>query len=120
MLECSFLIPMTRDLEIADGLLHPRSTWKWLERELCAIFGAMTIAPGEYKGVWPSFVSKRRVSDRSKKYVVAIPRKRMPELRSILQDACLVFKQQCLYLSVAGHVEFIKAPVREKGSDDLS
>jgi len=74
----------------------------------------MTIAPGEYKGVWPSFLSKRKVSDRSKKYVVAIPRSRVPALRLILEDSCLIFKQQCLYLSVAGHVEFIKAPDEEK------
>jgi hypothetical protein len=117
MLECSFLIPVTRDLEIADGTSHPRAAWKWLERELCAAFGAMTIAPGEYRGVWPSFVSKRRVSDKSKKYEVANPRKRVPELRSILKSACLIFKQQCLYLSVAGHVEFIKAPIEETEGD---
>ena len=110
MPECSFLIPLQRDAEIADGKAHARSAWKWLHRELGLAFEAMTIAPGEYTGVWPSPLSKKNVSDKSKKYTIAIPRQRVQELRAILQKACVVFAQQSLYLSVAGNVEFIQAP----------
>lgn len=109
MKECSFLIPLRRDAEISDGDLHALVAWQWLEQELFKCFGGLTIAPGEYEGVWKSAVSQAKVGDRCRMYVVAMPESRLPELRSLLRKACVVFGQQCLYLSVAGDVEFIEA-----------
>jgi hypothetical protein len=37
----------------------------------------------------------------------AIPTRVIEELRNVLRQACTVFQQKCVYLSVAGHVEFI-------------
>jgi hypothetical protein len=49
----------------------------------------------------------RRVEDSSRKFYVAVPRTQLFLLRSVLRDACGVFRQKCIYLSIAGHVEFV-------------
>jgi hypothetical protein len=36
------------------------------------------------------------------------------KLRSLLRKACGVFQQKCIYLSVAGYVEFVEGRRREK------
>jgi len=55
------------------------------------------------------FVQRQLVSDQSKKFFVALPPKKVIYLRRLLASACNRFEQQCIYLSVAGHVEFIEA-----------
>src|SRR5438445_13655313 len=32
------------------------------------------------------------------------------EIKVLLQEACAVFAQKCIYLSVAGYVEFVEGP----------
>ena len=51
--------------------------------------------------------------DRSRKYIVALPRARLGALRAILREACSQFAQKCIYLSVAGCVEFVEGPSHE-------
>jgi hypothetical protein len=73
-------------------------------------FGGQTIAPGEYQGAYRDPQTGEKVSDRSRKYLVALPSGRLDDIREILSAACVLFRQKCIYLSVAGHVEFIEAP----------
>ncbi len=57
----------------------------------------------------------KRVTDRSRNYRVALTREDLGDLRALLREACAVFAQKCIYLSVAGHVEFVKGPSDETG-----
>jgi hypothetical protein len=108
--ECAFFVPLRRDGEISDGELHTTDAWNWLSDELYDRFEARTIAPGLYEGLWKSPKTGLPIPDESRKYLVALPENRTDELRQLLREACGVFHQQAIYLSVAGHVEFIEAP----------
>ncbi len=48
-----------------------------------------------------------RVFDKSRKFLVAVQAHRLPELRALLAAACVIFGQKCIYLSIAGQVEFV-------------
>jgi hypothetical protein len=76
-------------------------------------FGGATQAKGLYQGWYVDSKTKQRVKDLSRKYFVALPRGEVVRLRSLLQQACVVFQQKCIYLSVAGYVRFVKGPSRE-------
>jgi hypothetical protein len=54
------------------------------------------------------------VQDDSRRYVVALQREAVGELRLLLREACSVFQQKCIYLSVAGYVEFVEGRGREE------
>jgi hypothetical protein len=107
LLECSFLIPVRRDAILSDGKLHAKKIWSWLGRELF-VFGGMTRAPGLYEGGYLDPDTGQPVPDRSRKYFVAVPRARVGALRRLLRKACRKFQQKCIYLSVAGRVEFVE------------
>jgi hypothetical protein len=113
LLECSFLIPIRRDRHLSDGNLHRKQAWQWLNLQLYE-FGGATRATELYEGWYVDRDTKEPVNDFSKKYVVAIPRGSLGRLRSTLREACRVFQQKCVYLSVAGAVEFVGGPSREK------
>jgi hypothetical protein len=112
--ECSFLIPVTRDRVLSDGEPHSPVDRFWFKEQLFARFGGATVAPGEYEGFYSDPDTGEMVSDRSVRYVVAVPRKQLNELRSLLAEACLVFYQKCIYISVGGNVEFV-TPTRRRG-----
>jgi len=114
LLECSFLIPVRRDKTLSDGKLHRRPAWKWLDDQLMKFDGA-TRALELYEGWYPDPDTGKRVKDRSRKFWVALPVGGIAPLRSMLKEACRVFHQKCIYLSVAGHVEFVKGPYDESG-----
>lgn len=107
LLECSFLIPVRRDRNLSDGKPHPAETWLWLDHELF-VFGGATRAPNLYPGWYLDPDTGEQVRDRSRKYFVAVPRARLNELRGLLRQACGQFAQKCIYLSVAGRVEFVE------------
>jgi hypothetical protein len=107
LVECSFLIPIRRDPDLSDGKPHRRPAWKWLDDRLYD-FGGATRAGDLYQGWYRDADTGEAVQDLSKKYFVALPRKDVSRLRSLLSEACLVFQQKCIYLSVAGRVEFIQ------------
>lgn len=109
-LECSFLIPIYRDADLSDGQLHSPFVTEWLKDQLYILFGGVTVAPGEYKGFYKDPDTGQRISDKSHKYEVAVPKPKLDELRELLSEACVVFQQKIIYLSVAGEVEFIKPP----------
>jgi hypothetical protein len=111
--ECSFLVPIRRDANLSDGDLHSAESWEWLEAELYASFAGGTLAPGLYQGFYRDPDTGARVSDESRKYIVALPSGEVGKLRELLATACAVFRQKCIYLSIAGQVEFIEADDHE-------
>jgi hypothetical protein len=106
LLECSFLIPIRRDRHLSDGGLHHKRAWKWLDIQLYQ-FGGATRANDLYEGWYVDPDTKEPASDLSKKYFVALARRDLSRLRALLREACSVFQQKCIYLSVAGAVEFV-------------
>jgi hypothetical protein len=57
--------------------------------------------------------TQQRVTDLSKKFFVALSRRDVGNLRQVLAQACAVFQQKCIYLSIAGEVEFVEGPSHE-------
>lgn len=109
LVECSFLIPLRRDANLSDGAIHPAQAWEWLVNEMYVRFGGATMAPGEYHGFYRDPDTQQRVDDASYRFIVALRRKELPLLRSLLAGACVIFAQKCIYLSVSGKVEFVEA-----------
>ncbi len=110
LLECSFLIPIRRDANQSDGKLHESGIWEWLDDELLERFQGVTFSPLTYRGAYVDPDTLERVFDDSKKYTVAIEELRVDELRKLLSAACVLFEQKCIYLSIAGRVEFVEPP----------
>ena len=113
VVECSFLVPIRRDGILSDGELHSSDIWEWLDDELFDRFSGRTIAPGLYDGFYRDPDTSERVADESRKYVVAMTECQLDELRVLLSAACGKFQQKCIYLSIAGQVEFIEANKHE-------
>lgn len=110
LLECCFLIPERRDSNLTDGSDHPPVVWDWLENELHERFGGLTVAHGTQRGSYVDPDTQERVGDQSFKFTVAVAESRLTELRRLLSAACVFFEQKCIYLSIAGHVEFVAPP----------
>jgi len=108
LLECSFLIPLRRDANLSDGEIHDLDLWDWLTTEIFNRFRGGTAAPGTYLGFYEDPQTRQRVADESYRYIVAVEESRVSELRQLLSAACVFFQQKCIYLSVAGHVEFVE------------
>lgn len=94
---------------------HSSEVWEWLDDMLFELFGGRTLAPGLHEGFYQDPDTGDKVSDRSYKYTVALPRRRLKQLRALLSEACEVFAQKSIYLSIAGQVEFIEARDNESG-----
>ena len=110
--ECSFLIPIRRDRNLSDGQLHGRSAWKWLDDQMMTFEGG-TRALELYEGWYHDPDTGKRVADRSRRFWMALAPGRIGQLRSLLKEACRAFFQKAIYLSVAGHVEFVRGPSDE-------
>ena len=108
LVECQFLIPLRRDTEISDGKLVDTRDWRWLQEQLFELFGGWGVMSDSFEGAWRSNVSGKESRDVSKRYFEAISKNQVQELREILKLACEHFGQQCIYLSVAGAVEFVE------------
>jgi hypothetical protein len=107
LLECSFFIPIRRGKELSDGLPHAHKAWQWLDDQLLAFEGT-TRALELYEGWYVDRDTGKWVKDLSRRYLVALERRGVTRLRRLLRQACLVFAQKCIYLSVAGLVEFVE------------
>jgi hypothetical protein len=84
-----------------------KKTWLWLRQQLYRFGGAMR--SGELcEGWYIDPDTKEEVEDRSQRYFVALPERDVAKLRSLLEEACEVFQQKCIYLSIAGRVEFVR------------
>ena len=112
LLECSFLLPIRRDRNLSDGKPHHRRVWIWLEDRL-GDFGGLTRDTALHAGYYVDPDTEEAVKDLSRRYTVALPRKSIARLRGVLREACEVFQQKCIYLSVAGHVEFVEGSSHE-------
>ena len=88
----------------------PKKAWNWLSKALYDRFDAWTLSPGLFEGMWKSTKTGRPITDQSYRYIVALDHGRIDELRGVIAEACNIFKQQTIYLSVAGMVEFIEEP----------
>lgn len=108
LIECAFLLPKRRDAHLSDGEEHEHHVWEWLRNEMFDQFHGVTMAPGFYAGYYKDPDTGGRVADQSLKFIVAIPEGRIVELRGLLSAACVMFAQKCIYLSVAGQVEFVE------------
>ena len=112
LLECSFLIPVRRDKNLSDGRPHKRKARTWLDIALGDFQGGAR-AKDPLHGFYLDPDTGKRVWDWSKKYFVALPRRELDSLRSLLRLACVVFQQKSIYLSIAGNVEFVRRPTDE-------
>jgi hypothetical protein len=92
---------------VADGRLHRIDAWNWLEDELLQ-FGGASRETAAIEGWYFDPDTGEQVRDRSRRYVVAVARNQVSRLRVLLRQACAVFRQKCIYLSVAGDVEFVE------------
>ena len=88
---------------------HLTEAWEWLDDSLYE-FGGATRSAAVHFGFYKDRQTKRRVHDQSCRYEVALPPRQVSKLRSLLREACGVFAQKCIYLSVAGYVEFVEGP----------
>ncbi|SRR5260370_38405504 len=113
LLECTFFIPERRDRFLSDGRAHKKKAWEWLEGELYGAFKGGTAAPGWYDGFYEDPDTHEMMCDRCRKYIVALRAAQVAELRRFLQQACEVFQQKMIYLSIAGRVEFVERQNRE-------
>ena len=109
LVECSFLIPTVRDANFADGEPHSIESWEWLRDQLWDQFHGATIAPGFFEGFYRDPDTGEQVSDKSRKYIVAIHEDEVPQLQILLAAVCVVFCQKCIYLNIAGRVVFVDA-----------
>jgi hypothetical protein len=114
LLEWAFLIPVRRDRNLSNGRPHRQATWNWLEASL-AEFGGATRDTAPQEGWYLDRDSGERVPDTSRRYYVAVAPKQLARLRAVLRQACVEFHQKCIYLSVAGAVEFVRGPGYETG-----
>ena len=112
LLECSFLIPIRRDGNLSDGKRHDQAAWLWLSSQLY-VFGGATRTRELQEGWYEDPDTGERVTDLSHRYTVALPREEVPRLRALLAESCRVFEQKCIYLSVAGYVEFVERASHE-------
>ena len=107
LVECSFYIPLHRDSILSNGEKHKSDVWDWLESELFKRFDGVTSAPGNYRGFYADPDTGQKVSDESRRFIVAVPKSKRGKLKSLLMEACGRFQQKCIYLSIGGNVEFI-------------
>jgi hypothetical protein len=112
ILECSFYVPLHRDSVLSDGKVHETDVWEWLELELYERFQGGTFAPGYFRGFYQDPDTGAKVNDESRKIIVALVESKIEDLRALLAEACILFEQICIYLSVGGRVEFVRTENR--------
>ncbi|MBI1925103.1 hypothetical protein HYR99_12750 [Candidatus Poribacteria bacterium] len=113
IVEAAFLIPIREDRQVGNGRLHPNTRWQRLTRDLYLMFEGWSREPGLVEGVYKDPDTGQPVSDKSRRYVVALPQRELDRLRRYLQEIGSVFKQKVIYLSVAGKVEFVEVSYEE-------
>ena len=84
-------------------------TWEMASYTPIHDFAGWSRTPGLVEGVYKDPDTGRPVSDKSRRYVVALPHRELDRLRRYLREVGAVFKQKIIYLSVAGQVEFVEA-----------
>ena len=106
-----FPVPEVRN---SDRQLHQPIAWRLLQDEIRRRFPtghsgpenfyrAVDLVPGEYSAA----PGDPPISDRNRRYFLAVPETRIDEVRELLGKAAVTFDQEAMYLNVAGVVEFI-------------
>jgi hypothetical protein len=105
------MIPLVRN---TDRQPHNPLAMRDLEDAIFGLFEGLTgperlyrippPVPGKYTDR-----SKNRIEDENHRFLVALPRSRLDELRRVLKRACNTFDQETIYLSVKGTVELVDA-----------
>lgn len=110
-IECTFLIPIHQDENLSDGKPHDAEAWDWLKEQMWDYFDTPgTLAPGLYEGGYRDPDTGERILDQSRKYFVAVAKRDVKLVRRMVAAACEVFQQKCIYLNIAGKVEFVQHP----------
>ncbi len=107
-IEASFLVPIRADANLGDGQLHEPLKWKELHRTLYHQFGGWTCT-GDVQGCYQDPDTGQPVHDHSKRYVVALPQRRIDDLRAYCRLVAVTFVQKSIYFAVGTQVEFIEA-----------
>src|SRR5438067_2570869 len=109
--QCEFFIPIVRN---SDRKPHQPVAWNLLVNEIRRVFPAGhsgpetfyrgdALVPGEYEGS----AGEPPIKDSSRRYLLAIPVRKVDDLRQLLRKVANTFDQKAIYLSVKGDVEFI-------------
>lgn len=113
LVDCYFLVPVRRN---SDQKLHSRLLWRDLRQALrCSFRGSsgprrifafreVELMPGE----WVEGQTGKVIEDESRKYHVAVPEDQVEQLRALLRKVANTFDQECIFLSVAGIVEYVE------------
>lgn len=107
-----FLIPETQDVEIGHGKLHSASVWMYFHRRMTETFGGWRVSTAISRGIWRDPKTGKTFQDNCREYVIALPRKDLPKLRSFLKAECVYFRQKVIYLEIGGDVEYIELDTR--------
>ena len=100
LIECAFELPVRRS---TDGKRNGRAQWEWLDRGLHGLAKEIRPAP-----IHVYFTIDSKTKKRLGACSVALPRRHVRRVRSLLTSACAVFGQEQICLSVAGHVEYVQ------------
>ena len=112
LIETYFLVPIREDKRVGNGKRHKVAKWKKLQDDLYKQFRGQTrganihyelgLAEGDYDDMGT------RVTDKCRKYIVAMDPERLDEIRDFLKKVADDFKQECIYFNHhGGCVEFI-------------
>lgn len=106
--QTSFLIPLHEDKYIGNGRLHPATRWTQFQGKLYTTFDAWGLAPGCYKGSYKNPDTGLEVSDLSRKYILAVPKRDLKKLKILLKKEGVIFRQKYIYFEAAGKVELLE------------
>ncbi|MCX7049230.1 MAG: hypothetical protein NTX50_27560 [Candidatus Sumerlaeota bacterium] len=99
--EARFLLPIKDN----QGAPFEESRFQWLEQDMARKFGGYTYE-GLYKGAY--YDGKVTQFETSRRYVIAVRKSRMNELKNYLMKIKKEFGQKSLYLSISqGEVMFL-------------
>lgn len=111
MTACQVVIPLVSGRTRAPW--HPNKVPDW-EAATAYLFGGISPIALAVVGRWrdPSKPPRKGiVPDPQNRYEVAVGRSRIAELKEYMRFTCVHFEQECLYLALAGAVEFIDNPL---------
>ena len=111
ILQCEFLIPICRDSEISDGLLHEPEPGIGL-RTYDRAFRRLSKDARTTTGQMAKYINRFYMPRRLLLLLVDVPTNQVRILRKILRFACTKFAQQCIHLSVACVVELVRPKMK--------
>ena len=92
--EIRFLIPIVDN----QGTPFEENRFQWMEEEMAKKFGGYTYE-GQFKGAY--YDGKRIMNETSRRYVIAVRRSRLVEIKNFLLKVKKDFSQKSLYLSIS-------------------